>query len=62
VNEERNVLEATKTRKANYIGYILRRNRFPKHNIEGNIERRIKVTGPSGRRRKQLLGGLKKRR
>jgi hypothetical protein len=35
---------------------------FPKHNIEGNIEGRIEVTGRRDRRRKHLLAGLKKRR
>jgi hypothetical protein len=33
-----------------------------KHVIEGNLEGRIKMTGKRGRRRKQLLDGLKEKR
>ena len=60
--EERNILRTIKRRKADWIGHIMRRNCFLKHVIEGQIERRIEVTGGRGRRRKQLLDGLKKRR
>jgi hypothetical protein len=62
MTEERNVLQTIKRRKDNCIGHILRRNSFLKHNIEGNKEGRIKVVGRRGRKLKQLLGGLKKRR
>jgi hypothetical protein len=62
VKEERNIVHTIKRRKANWIGHILRRNCLLKHVIEGELERRIEVTGRRGRRRKQLLGGLKKRR
>jgi hypothetical protein len=45
VKEERNILQTTKRRKANWIGHILRRNSFLEHFIEGKIEGRIEVTG-----------------
>jgi hypothetical protein len=48
--------------KANWIGHNLRRKFFLKHVIEGMIEERIDVMGKLGRRRKQLLGDLKKTR
>ena len=41
VKEERNILRTIKTRKANWISHILRRNCFPEHVIEGKIEGRI---------------------
>jgi hypothetical protein len=55
VKEERNILHKIKRRKANWIGYVLRRNCLLKHVIEGRIE----MTGRRGRRRKQLLDDLK---
>jgi hypothetical protein len=36
-NEERNILYTTKTGKANWIGYILRRKCLLKHVIEGKV-------------------------
>jgi hypothetical protein len=39
IKEERNVLTATKQRKANWIGHILRRNWLLKHVIKGKTER-----------------------
>jgi hypothetical protein len=62
VKEERYILRTINGRKCNWIGHILHRNSFLKHIIEGNIEGRIEVTGRRGRRRKQLLDGLKERR
>jgi len=59
VTEERNIQQAIKRRKANWIGRILRRNSLLKHGIKGKIERRIDATGRQGRRRKKLLDGLK---
>jgi hypothetical protein len=41
VKEDRNILNTTKRRKANWIGHILRRNCFLKHVIEGKLEGRI---------------------
>jgi hypothetical protein len=38
VKKERNILHAIKRRKSNWIGYVLRRNCFLKHVIEGKIE------------------------
>jgi len=54
-------LKKRKSKKANWIGYILRRHCLLKHIIEGKIERRIEVNTRRGRRRKQLLGDLKDR-
>jgi hypothetical protein len=62
VKEERNILQTIKRRKATWIGHILHRNCLLKHIIEGNIDRKIEVTGRRGRRRKQLLDGLKEKR
>jgi hypothetical protein len=58
VKEERNFLHTIKIRKANCFGYVLRRNCFLKHVIEGKVE----LTGRRGRRRKRLLDDLKERR
>jgi hypothetical protein len=38
VNEDRNILQTLKRRKANWIGHILGRNCLLKHIIKGNIE------------------------
>jgi hypothetical protein len=62
VKEERNILHTIKRRKANWIGHILRRNCLLKHVIEGKLEGRIDMTVRLGRRRKQLLDGLKEKR
>ena len=65
--KKRNVLHAIKRRKsrrrtANRIGHILRMNWILKRIIEGQIEEGREVTGRQGRRRKQLLDGVKERR
>jgi hypothetical protein len=57
--EDRNILDSTKIRKANWIGYIIHRNCLLKHVTEGKIEGRIEVMGRRGRRRKQLLDDIK---
>jgi hypothetical protein len=62
VKEERNILHAIKTRKANWIGHVLRRNCLLKHATEGKLESRIEVTVRRGRRHKQLLDILKEKR
>jgi hypothetical protein len=62
VKEERNILEAIKLRKANWIGHILRMNCLIKHVIEEKIEGRIEVTGRRRRRRKKPLDDLKENR
>jgi hypothetical protein len=62
VKEDRNILHTIKRRKANWIGHIMRRNCLLKHVIEGKLEGRIKMTGRRGRRRKQLLDGLREKR
>ena len=48
--------------KANWIGYILRRNCLLKQVVKGKVKGEIEVTRRQGRRRKKLLGGLKDRR
>jgi len=55
---ERNILHTIKRRKANLIGYILRRNCLLTHVIEGKIE----GTRRGGRIRGQLLADRKDRR
>jgi hypothetical protein len=62
VKEERNILHTIKRRKANWIGHILRRNCVLKQVIQRKIEVKLEVMGRRGRRRKQLLDNLKKKR
>jgi len=62
IKEERIILHTVKRRKANCIGHILCRNCHLKYVIEGKIGRSIGVAGRRGRRRKQLLDDLKKKR
>jgi hypothetical protein len=62
VKEQRNILHEIRKRKANLIGYILRRNCILERVIEGKIQGRIEVTGRQGRRRRKLLDDLKGRR
>jgi hypothetical protein len=62
VKEERNIVHTIKRRKANWFGYILRRNCLLKQVIEGKLEGRIEMTGRRGTRRKQLLDDLKEKR
>jgi len=54
------ILHTVRRRKANWIGYILRRNGFLKYVTEGTIDEKRKVTGRRGKRRKQLLGDKEK--
>jgi hypothetical protein len=58
VKEERSILYTIKSRKSDWIGYILRRNCLLKHVIQGKIDEMIQVTGKRGRRIKQLLEDL----
>ena len=44
VNEQRNILHEIRKRKANWIGYILRRNCLLNQVIEGKIKGQIEVT------------------
>jgi hypothetical protein len=55
-------LHEIRKRKANWIGYIFRRNCLLQRVIEGKIERGIEVTERLGRRRQKLLEDLKERR
>jgi hypothetical protein len=60
--EQRNILHEICKRKANWIGYILRRNCLLQQVIEGQIKGKIEVIGRRGRRRRKLLDDLKERR
>ena len=62
VNEQRNILQEIRKRKANWIGHIWRRNCLLKQVIEGKIEWEMEVARRRGRRRKKLLDDLKDRR
>jgi len=58
VKFERNTLQTIKGKEAKFIGHILRNNCLLKHVTEGQIRRRIDVTGRRERRCKQLLDDL----
>jgi hypothetical protein len=62
VKKQRNILHEISKRKANQIGYILRRNCLLRQVIKGNIKGGIKVKGRRGRRRRKLVNDLKERR
>jgi hypothetical protein len=62
INEHRNILHEIRKRKANWIGYILRRNCLLKQVIEGKIKGEMEVTRIQGRRRKKLLDNRNDRR
>jgi hypothetical protein len=59
VNEQRNILNEIRTRKANWIGHILHRNCLLKQVIEGKIKGEMEMIRRRGRRRKELLDDLK---
>jgi hypothetical protein len=61
VKEQRNILHEISKQKANWIGYILRRNCLLRRIIEGKIKGWIKVTERRGRRLRKLLDDLKER-
>ena len=61
--EERNILQEIKRGKTNWIGHIWCSNCLLTHPVtEGKMGGRIEVTGRRGRRRKQLMDYLKKKR
>jgi len=62
VKEHRNIQHEIIKCKANWIGYILRRNCFLNRVIEGKIKEGIVGSGRPGRRRRTLLDDLKERR
>jgi hypothetical protein len=62
VQEERNILQTIKRRKASWIGHVLCSSCLLNYVTEGKIEGRIEVTGKRGRRRKQLMDDLKEKR
>jgi hypothetical protein len=55
-------MSTIRTRKANCIGHILRRNCLLQQVIEGKIKEGIEVKGRRGRRRNRLLDELKEKR
>ena len=61
VNEQRNILNEIRKRKANWIGHILRINCLLKQVIEGKIKGEMEVATRRGRRRTKLLDYLKDR-
>ena len=61
VNEQRNILQEIRKRKAKWIGHILRRNYLLQQVIEGKIKGEMEVTRRRGRRRRKLLDDLKDR-
>jgi hypothetical protein len=62
VKEERNNIHKIKSRKTDWISHIFCKNYLLKHVIEGKTEGRIEVTGRRGRRCKQLLDNMQKRK
>ena len=62
VNEQRNILNEIRKRKANWIGHILRRNCLLKQVMEGKIKGEMEMTRRRRRRREKLLDDLKDRR
>ena len=62
VKEQRNILHEIRTRKAKWMGHILRRNCLLQRVIEGKIKGGIEVTGRRRRRRRKLLDDLKGKR
>jgi len=59
---ERNILRTIKREQGKSIGYILRRNSLLTHITEGKIQGGIEMTGRRGRRVKQILDDLKKKK
>jgi len=62
VKEQRNIVHDISKRKANWIGYILRRKCLLEQIIEGKTKGGIEVRGRRGRRRRKLLDDRKERR
>jgi hypothetical protein len=59
---DRNILLTIRRMQVNWIFHILHRNCLQKTTINGEEAVRIEVTRKQGRRRNQLLGGLKQTR
>jgi hypothetical protein len=62
VKKQKNILHEIHTRKANWMGHILRRNCLLQRVTEGKIQEGIEVTGRQERRRRKLLDDLKEGR
>jgi hypothetical protein len=60
VKEQRDILHEIRKRKANLIGYILRRNCLLQRGTEGKIQGGIEVTERQRRRRRKLFMILRK--
>jgi len=61
MKEKRNILHTMKSRKAYWIGHILRKNCLLKYVVKGKIEGRVEVMGRQGRRSKQLLDAFREK-
>jgi hypothetical protein len=61
IREERNIPQTITRRKANWIGYILRKNCFLKHVIVEKTEGKIEVTGRRGEHLSSYCMALRKR-
>jgi len=61
-NEQRNILQEIRKRKATWIGHILRRNCLLKQVMEGKTKGETEVTRRRGRRRMKLLDDFKDRK
>jgi hypothetical protein len=62
VREERNIVQAIKRKKADWVGHILHRRCLLKHVIGGKIEGKTEVMQRRRRRCEQLLSGRKETR
>ena len=58
VKRKRNIVHTIQRRKAKWIGHILRGTYLLKHDVEGEIEEGIELTGRQERRCKQSLDDL----
>ena len=61
VEEKRNILQTTKTRKINWICHIFLGNCLLRYVIERKMEGRTEVKGRLGKRRKQLPDDLREK-
>ena len=62
LKEGRNVLHTINGKTVTSFVHVLRMNCLLKHVVAGKVEGRLEVMGRRGRKRKQLLDDLKKRK
>jgi len=62
VKEQLHMLQTIRRRKAKWVGHNLHGNCLLKHDFEGQIDGWVEVTGRRGRRCKNLLDDLKKKK